>query len=129
MKLRIKDNSLRIRLTRSEVLQLSQTGIIEASTPFANGHFRYAIRALADIRELDAHITPFSIEMLVPSDFSSKWPYNNEVSLRSTLSLTNQQELKLLLEKDFVCLDDTDEDQSDNYDNPNGKCVPPTSHQ
>jgi len=27
-----------------------------------------------------------------------------------------------LLEKDFVCLDHTTEDQSDNYENPNTTC-------
>jgi hypothetical protein len=27
--------------------------------------------------------------------------------------------LYLLVEKDFVCLDETSEDQSDNYENPN----------
>jgi len=37
--------------------------------------------------------------------------------------------LKLLLEKDFVCLDDTDEDQSDQYDNPNAKCTPVSTQQ
>jgi hypothetical protein len=32
------------------------------------------------------------------------------------------QELFLLIEKDFVCLDNTFEDQSDNYPNPNAVC-------
>jgi len=31
-------------------------------------------------------------------------------------------QLHLLLEKDFVCLDNTAEDQSDNYPNPNKAC-------
>ena len=31
-------------------------------------------------------------------------------------------QVKLLIEKDFVCIDNTDEDQSDNYPNPNLKC-------
>jgi hypothetical protein len=38
------------------------------------------------------------------------------------MPLGNGQSLKLLLEKDFVCLDHTDEDQSDNYPNPNKTC-------
>jgi hypothetical protein len=32
--------------------------------------------------------------------------------------MENGKELFLLLEKDFVCLDETIEDQSDNYPNP-----------
>ena len=30
--------------------------------------------------------------------------------------------VSILLEKDFACLDNTDEDQSDNYPNPNKTC-------
>jgi hypothetical protein len=30
--------------------------------------------------------------------------------------------VKILVEKDFVCIDNTLEDQSDNYPNPNIKC-------
>jgi len=129
MKLRIKDHSLRFRLTRSEVLQLSQTGIVEATTPFPQIEFRYAVQVVTDRKGLDARISPYSIEMLAPPDFISEWPYNKEVGLRSTISLPNGQELKLLLEKDFVCLDDTDEDQSDQYDNPNAKCMPASTQQ
>ena len=37
-------------------------------------------------------------------------------------ALSNGKELFLLVEKDFVCLDNTFEDQSDNYPNPNAHC-------
>ena len=124
MKLRIKDNSLRIRLSRTEVQHLAENGVVEASTPFADAEFRYAVHAVADIAELQARITPYSIELLVPAERVRRWPQNDEVGFRSTLPLPGKRELKLLLEKDFVCLDDTEEDQSDNYDNPNAKCIP-----
>jgi hypothetical protein len=38
------------------------------------------------------------------------------------MEIGNDKYLFLLVEKDFVCLDNTVEDQSDNYPNPNAVC-------
>lgn len=124
MKIRIKDNSIRLRLTRSEVKQLSETGIVQSTTPFADAEFRYAVQSIEDLNGLQARITPYSIEMFVPSSFSRQWYKSDEVSCKALIPLANNKELKLLLEKDFVCLDDSEEDQTDNYDNPNAICNP-----
>lgn len=124
MKLRIKDNALRIRLTRSEVGQLAQTGMVRASTPFANATFHYSVIATVQDKPLEARIEPYRMEMLVRQDLVKNWPDNNEVGFKASTALPDGTELKLVLEKDFVCLDDSEEDQSDNYANPNAVCVP-----
>jgi hypothetical protein len=54
----------------------------------------------------------------VPEREIINWPDNDKVSILFSQGLKNGKSLSLLLEKDFVCLDDTDEDQSDNYENP-----------
>jgi hypothetical protein len=124
MKLRIKDNALRIRLTRSEVGQLAQTGMVRASTPFSNATFHYSVIATVQDNPLEARIEPYRMEMLVRQDLVKNWPDNNEVGFKASTALPDGTELKLVLEKDFVCLDDSEEDQSDNYANPNAVCIP-----
>jgi len=122
MKLRIKANSLRIRLTRSEVEKLANTGYLEEQTLFANNSFVYALQSVDEGNELSAAMDNNKITMFVPKHLIEGWPENNIVGFNANMPLAENNSLYLLLEKDFVCLDETTEDQSDNYDNPNKTC-------
>jgi len=122
MKLRIKANSLRIRLTRSEVEKLVNTGYLEDQTLFANNKFVYALQAVDNGNELSAAMDNNKITMFVPKQLIAGWTENNIVGFNANMPLTENNSLFLLLEKDFVCLDETTEDQSDNYENPNKTC-------
>ena len=48
MKIRIKGNVVRIRLTRSEVKRFAEEGYIEASTAFISNVFTYALQSQPD---------------------------------------------------------------------------------
>jgi hypothetical protein len=122
MKLRIKGNSLRIRLTRPEVEKLSNTGRLEEETFFVDDKFVYALQAIDEGNELAAAIAHNKITMFVPKHLLKDWPKNNVVGFNANMPLANNNSLSLLLEKDFVCLDETSEDQRDNYENPNKIC-------
>ena len=71
---------------------------------------------------MQAEFSSGCITLQVPSDFLSAWPDNDQVGIRGEVSSPSGA-LHLLLEKDFVCLDDTEEDQSDNYENPKANCI------
>lgn len=121
MKLRIKGNSLRIRLTKTEVSKLSDTGYLEEQTSFPGNRLIYALqRTEAD--ELSATFEADKITMFIPALFTKDWPANNIIGLDAKMPLPGDDSLYLLVEKDFVCLDHTTEDQSDNYENPNKTC-------
>jgi len=122
MKLRIKANSLRIRLTRSEVEKLANTGYLEEQTMFANNSFVYALQSVDEGNELSAAMDNNRITMFVPKHLIEAWPGNNIVGFNANMPVAGNNSLYLLLEKDFVCLDETTEDQSDNYNNPNKTC-------
>jgi hypothetical protein len=121
MKLRIKGNSLRIRLTKTEVSKLAETGYLEEQTNFPNNRFVYALQK-ADAVELSAIFEKNKITIHAPAAFIEDWPSNNIIGLETKMPLPNNESLFLLIEKDFVCLDETTEDQSDNYENPNKNC-------
>ena len=122
MKLRIKGNSLRIRLTRTEVEKFVNTGYLEEQTSFLENKFTYALQSRNDINEMSALFDQNKISIFVPSKLLVDWPQNDVIGFNSNMPLTTTDSLYILIEKDFICLDETTEDQSDNYENPNKTC-------
>lgn len=119
MKIRIKSNSIRFRLTKTEVSNLATNGYLEEQTIFPVNKFVYALKAAEEATELSATISNNHITMFVPAAFLKDWPQNNLVGIETNMPVAEAKTLYLLLEKDFVCLDDTTEDQADNFENPN----------
>ena len=122
MKLRIKGNSLRIRLTKTEVSTISTKGYLEEETNFGNNKLLYVLQRVDEGNELSAAFEENRITMFVPSSLTKDWPINNIISIDAHMLVGENKTLYLLLEKDFVCLDHTTEDQSDNYENLNKVC-------
>lgn len=122
MKLRIKGNSLRIRLTKTEVSTISTKGYLEEETNFGNNKLLYVLQRVDEGNELSAAFESNKITMFVPLSLTKDWPMNNIISFDAHMTVGENKSLYLLLEKDFVCLDHTTEDQSDNYENPNKAC-------
>lgn len=122
MKLRIKGNSLRIRLNKSEVNEFVSMGYLEEHISFGNNKLIYALQSSNELKEMVATFEFNKISVIVPAILLVNWPENATVGFKATMPLTETDSLYLLLEKDFVCLDETIEDQSDNYENPNKSC-------
>lgn len=118
MKIRIRGNSIRYRLTMSEVAAFSRTGYYEETTNFGTGMFRYALRAASDATHLGASFEGNMITLTMPVSDARTWAENTRIGFDHELSLPGGESLILLVEKDFACLDETGEDQSDNYPNP-----------
>lgn len=118
MKIRIKDNSVRFRLTKSEVEQIGRTGKFTSHTEFEGSSFSYSVQVHPEAEELQAGFRDNTITLYLPPALAHEWTGTDKVGLEHTLVQANGKSLFLLLEKDFVCLDDRDEDESDNYPNP-----------
>jgi hypothetical protein len=118
MKLRIKGNSVRIRLTKPEVDAFGRDGHIEEQTTFINGTLSYVLQSY-DGDTMSATIFGNKITMQIPAIFAKEWVETNKVGYEYNQPLPDGNTLYLLLEKDFKCLDENiTEDQSDSYDNP-----------
>jgi len=118
MKIRIKENSVRFRLTRSEVDQVCTKGSYVEHTEFDTAHFTYGITVKEDISDLLADFMGNAVILYLPKQFAEAWQNSNRVGFERQIPLKNGKTLLALLEKDFVCMDDNSEDQSDNYPNP-----------
>jgi len=122
MKLRIRENTLRFRLGRSEVETFDQTGAIGDNVRFGLGKndFGYLLEKTPD-SNFSASFADGTIVVRVPASDANSWANSDEVSLAGTFLADEQTELRILIEKDFVCLNaHNDEDQSDRYPHPKG---------
>jgi hypothetical protein len=112
MKIRIKSNSLRYRLTRSDVAKLAAEGCLEDKVNFGDRSLIYEIR-LADDNRLSASFCNDTISLAISKSMITELENTDRVGFEDVVG-----NLQLLVEKDFTCLDNVDEDQSDNYPNP-----------
>ncbi len=118
MKIRIKGNSIRLRLTKTEVDTFAKEGRYEETTNFANKQLTYVLEAKTGISELEAQYLENVITVYFPAEEKDRWATGNQVGLSNQVAWNDPSQLSVLVEKDFTCLDNTIEDQSDNYPNP-----------
>lgn len=120
MKLRIRDNSLRFRLSQSEVVQLNDCGAVSAETPFpGRALFSYTVKVGPDGAAPRAVLSNHAMVVTFPSADVARWTGSQEVTLRAELD-ADQDTLVILVEKDFACLSPrAGEDESDMFPHPN----------
>ncbi|HUO09261.1 MAG TPA: hypothetical protein VM008_13220 [Phycisphaerae bacterium] len=105
MKLRIKGDTLRLRLNRTELDQLAATGAVEDCIQFApTQQLIYRIRAAAPGTALSATFNHDAITLSVPSTDIKTWQATDQVGLYASQDLGNSRHLEITLEKDFDCL-------------------------
>jgi hypothetical protein len=122
MKLRIRENTLRFRLGRSEVETFGRTGTIGDKVRFGRevDEFGYLLEKTPE-GGFSASFTDGMIVVRVPASDADSWVNSDDVSLSGTFVADEHNEVKILIEKDFVCLNaHNDEDQSDRYPHPKG---------
>ena len=123
MKLRIKGNSIRFRLSRPDIEQLVKKGYLEEKTDFGLHQFSYALNVVSDNNELYDDFSDGLMIMHIPKDFVLGWLDSDKVGFEHQQDIDGISTLYLVLEKDFKCLGKEDElDQKDNFANPKSGC-------
>lgn len=120
MKLRIRDNSIRLRLTQTEVDHVREQGLVRGYTHFAGGNtFGYLLESSPATVKPEAHISNNVLSVRVPQQDIRQWADSDEVSIAATQILDDGDELRILVEKDFACLAPREaEDESDMFPHP-----------
>src|SRR5512141_1470561 len=104
MKLRIVDDSLRLRLARSDVAQIERGAAVESRTRFPGGpELAYAL-IVADATRISATFDAGRIQVTLPSSVALPWAAGNEVSLHGEQPLDHGV-FRILVEKDFTCVE------------------------
>ena len=121
MKLRIRGESIRLRLKRSEVDAIASGESLTEDTHFPGATFRCHLE-IADNGRFVAALSNNTMTISLPADAVASWASTDEVSLFSELNTGGTNALSLLVEKDFECLAPghhrPDEDDVDTYPHP-----------
>jgi hypothetical protein len=121
MKLRLQSHSIRLRLKRGEVAQLAQTGRVEEKIVMGSDSgdiFSYVLESSPAISAVQATLGKQVILVQVPADNVSKWASGDDVGIEAILPVGNGQQLQVLIEKDFACLNGPEELNVDTFPNP-----------
>ncbi len=120
MKLRIRDNSVRLRLTRGEVDTIKSEGLVKARTGFPGGReFRYELESSPASVTPAAFLSDNVLTVRLPETVVLAWATTEQVSIRGEQQLQDGDILSILVEKDFACLAPREgEDESDMYPHP-----------
>lgn len=123
MKLRIKGNSIRLRLLRSEVERLAERGSITDEVRFGTNALRYSVLISAEAEAIRATFENNEIAVLIPESEGQKWATSDDVGFEVEQSTGDGKTLTILVEKDFVCVDrPNDPDRDDAFPNPSASC-------
>lgn len=122
MKVRILDNTIRLRLDRAEVTQIGAGGKVVSSTDFPGGEtFRYALETTDEPTRTacTAEFRGGIIRIGIAVGAAATWANDEaQVGIYETLLLPTGS-LSLLIEKDFECLEPRGgENQSNRFTNP-----------
>ena len=119
MKLRIKGDSLRLRLAQGEMHALAEQGEVTDRVSFPGGTaLGYRVRIDKNNQEISATYRDNLIEILIPQALAGRWCATELVTLSATETI-GSGELRIVLEKDWACLAPREgEDESDNFPHP-----------
>ncbi len=120
MKLRIRDNSIRLRLTRPEVETLSTDGLVGGKVPFpAGAQFVYCLESSPACVDPTAQFAEGELSVRFPETAVQDWAGSGEVAISAVQMLDDGGTLDILVEKDFECLAPRPgEDESDMFPHP-----------
>ncbi len=121
MKLRIRGDSIRLRLKRGEVERLAAGDKLVEETQFPESSFSYSLE-LSDNDDMLANFDNGDISISMPRKIVPEWADTDLVSLYSEQKLPDDRTLVILVEKDFSCLEPGHhrdcEDDADTYPHP-----------
>lgn len=116
MKLRCTQNSIRLRVRKSDLEQLKTTGLVEERVGFGKGvTFRFILKIDQDAADVHASYDDQNLVVYLPYKNAKNWINSNQVGLETNRKLDNGESLHLLIEKDFPCVDRTDENKADTF--------------
>lgn len=129
MKLRIKGDSLRLRVSPSETRRLLDSGRVEETIHFgpgADSRLTYSLAITARENTPAAGVTVRyanqEVAVLISPALGRAWVEGDDVGLYGELN-TAAGRLEIAVEKDFACLDRSDAENADTFPNPHEGAV------
>jgi hypothetical protein len=125
MKLRMKENSLRLRISRSELARFVAENRIEETvrlSPEPEGKLTYALES-GPGPATSVRYAAQTITVIVTEEQARTWSAEDEIGIYTSIDIGPAGVLEVIVEKDFACLDRSDEDNQDTFANPHTASV------
>jgi hypothetical protein len=106
----MRGNTLRLRLTRSEVRKLTETGVVEESVDLTPNPLVYVMRAAKDCSEIQVSFLNGAISVSVPEALAAEWAAGDSVGMEGTF-----RGVSVLVEKDWSCAHGTESTNKDAF--------------
>lgn len=124
MKLRIQANSIRFRITPTELQALATRGQIESAVQLGNAaenRLTYVLESSDACSRVEAQYAAAKIRVMLPAKEVREWASTERVAIEGVQCVAGG-ELKILVEKDFKCLQPrSNENEADRFPNPADK--------
>ncbi len=116
MKIRCVDNSIRLRLTKSDLEHLRDTGKVEITLAFpCSQSFVFSLKTVVDQKTASAQLESSRMTVVLPLSDARTWAGTDQVGLSYQISTSESENLELLIEKDFPCKTREDEDKANTF--------------
>lgn len=123
MKLRLKGDTVRLRLTKSDIKNLKNHGLVNECTHIGNTIFNYSLKKKKMTENLSASFEDNNLIIFISEKSVEELVQTNKVGVNELQQCESSADLYLLVEKDFKCLEDeTPESQEDMYEHPGKVC-------
>ena len=124
MKIRIQGNSIRYRLKEPEVADFKKYGSITETIQLgeeAHQQLHFQLHT-SDKNTITINFSSNITILEVPREMAHKWTETDLVGFDAIIDIGRDKALKVLVEKDFKCLDGNESENEGAYPNPKENC-------
>lgn len=122
MKIRMKENSVRLRVGRSELARFLEDGRITETVQFGatrEASFTYALEVGgAEDSGAAVRYANRNLAVVVTPEQARVWEQEDQVGIYSRVDLGAGKALEIAVEKDFACMDRGEDENADTFANP-----------
>ena len=126
MKLRIKGDSMRLRVSRSELARLLGGERVEDTIHFSlaqGNHLTYALESARQPEPVRIECGAQTVTVILSDQRMKSWGGDTEVGIYGSIELGGSDSLEVIVEKDFACLDRSEAENSDAFANPHAESI------
>ena len=113
MKLRLHQDTVRVRLTQEEVSNLAAGKLVRSETRFSSGTLKVDVQAFEGADRIQAVFTDAVISIGLPLHSVIAWASSDAEGLYASSDAS-----KVAIEKDYACLHKGGEENEGTYPNP-----------
>lgn len=120
MKLRIRNNTIRLRLSQSDVNALQEDCLLSSAISFPGGEqFSHSLECSPASVRPSASFSDGDLRVVLPESVVQAWAGSEQISIEAEQVLDSGDVLAILIEKDYQCLSPREgDDDADSFPHP-----------